>query len=377
MASTPLEAYADCVRGLRVPDRLIDALAAEAETEAGTRALFTDLIEPLSDSFEPRLAEAYLDTFARLLERLTPELSAESLLRRHRSLSRPTVRPKRVVVLSRVTLGADVAVVSPFLAAAATVYPDAEILFAGNTKNYELFETRVGHLPLRYGRTALLKDRIAVSLQLAGELDRPDTLVLDADSRLSQLGLLPFGPPERYLFFPSRSYRPESNEPMAALACAFLAETLGCTVRPFIAPPETGWVPRTDVTISLGVGENPAKRVPGDFEYRLVQGLLDQGHSVMLDKGAGGEETSRVAALEQRCRGPLFTWQGAFAPFAEAIRASRLYIGYDSAGQHVAAACQVPQITVFAGAPNPRFLRRWQPWAAPGLSALVQAGPFQ
>jgi hypothetical protein len=373
LASTPLEAFAYCVRGERVPDAVLDALAAEAEGEEGTRALFGELIEPLSDSFDPRLAEAYLDTFARLLERVAPELQADALLRRHRALGRPTEKPRRVVVLSRVTLGADVAVVSPFLAAAAAAYPDAELLFAGNLKNYELFEERAGHLPLRYGRTALLRERVAVGLELAGRLDRPGTLVIDADSRLSQLGLLPFGPPERYLFFPSRAYRPESAEPIAALACAFVKETLGCDVRPFIAPVETKWVPPTDVTISLGVGENPAKRVGGDFERRLVQGLLDRGHSVLLDKGGGGEETARVEELEQSCRGPLYTWQGPFAPFAEAIRASRLYIGYDSAGQHVAAACGVRQITVFAGAPNGKFVERWRPWAPAERAALVQA----
>lgn len=376
MGSTPLRAWDHCVRGERVPDAVIDALAAEAEAEAGTRALFGELIEPLSDSFEPRLAEAYLDTFARLLERVAPELKAEALLRRHRALGTPTEKPRRVVVLSRVTLGADVAVVSPFLAAAAAVYPDAEILFAGNLKNYELFEERAGHLPLRYGRTALLRERVAVGLALAGQLDRPGTVVFDADSRLSQLGLLPFGPPERYLFFPSRAYRPESTEPIAALACAFLRERLHCETKPFIAPAVTNWVPPTDVTISLGVGENPAKRLSGDFERRLVQGLLDQGHSVMLDKGGGGEETARVEALEQSCRGALYTWQGSFAPFAEAIRASRLYIGYDSAGQHVAAACGVRQITVFAGAPNRRFIERWRPWAVEGRAALVEAGSF-
>jgi len=356
---------------------VVDALVAEAEAPEGTRALFGELIEPLSDSFDPQLAEAYLDTFARLLGRVAPELKAEALLRRHRSLGRPTEeKPRRVVVLSRVTLGADVAVVSPFLAAAAAVYPDAEILFAGNLKNYELFEERAGHLPLRYGRTALLRERVAVGLALAGQLDRPGTVVFDADSRLSQLGLLPFGPPERYLFFPSRAYRPESREPIAALACAFLRERLNCETKPFIAPAVTGWVPPTDVTISFGVGENPAKRLSGDFEQRLVQGLLDQGHSVLLDKGGGGEETARVEALEQSCRGALYTWQGSFAPFAEAIRASRLYIGYDSAGQHVAAACGVRQITVFAGAPNRRFIERWRPWAVEGRAALVEAGSF-
>ena len=45
-----------------------------------------------------------------------------------------------------------------------------------------------------------------------------------------------------------------------------------------------------------------------------------------------------------------------------AIRKSDLYIGYDSAGQHVAAACGVPLVSIFAGFPSDRFLARWRPW---------------
>ncbi|HBY59921.1 MAG TPA: hypothetical protein DEH78_08860, partial [Solibacterales bacterium] len=59
--------------------------------------------------------------------------------------------------------------------------------------------------------------------------------------------------------------------------------------------------------------------------------------------------------------GQVRTRYGPFAPFAATIAASRLYVGYDSAGQHVAAACGVPLVTVFAGFVSPRMLNRWQP----------------
>ena len=36
-------------------------------------------------------------------------------------------------------------------------------------------------------------------------------------------------------------------------------------------------------------------------------------------------------------------------------------MGYDSAGQHVAAACGVPLISIFAGFPVPRMFDRWRP----------------
>jgi ADP-heptose:LPS heptosyltransferase len=41
-----------------------------------------------------------------------------------------------------------------------------------------------------------------------------------------------------------------------------------------------------------------------------------------------------------------------------------VYVGYDSAGQHVAAACGIPLITIFAGYPNERFFERWTPSGA-------------
>jgi ADP-heptose:LPS heptosyltransferase len=43
------------------------------------------------------------------------------------------------------------------------------------------------------------------------------------------------------------------------------------------------------------------------------------------------------------------------------IAGSSLYVGYDSAGQHVAAACGVPLISIFAGFPAPRMFQRWSP----------------
>ncbi|MGD9305812.1 MAG: glycosyltransferase family 9 protein, partial [Desulfobacterales bacterium] len=44
---------------------------------------------------------------------------------------------------------------------------------------------------------------------------------------------------------------------------------------------------------------------------------------------------------------------------AAVIAQSDEYIGYDSAGQHIAAAVETPCLTIFAGSNNMRFLRRW------------------
>ena len=63
---------------------------------------------------------------------------------------------------------------------------------------------------------------------------------------------------------------------------------------------------------------------------------------------------------------PATFWNGSFAGFAAIIAASRLYVGYDSAGQHVAAAAGVPLVGIFAGFPVPRMFDRWRPRANGG-----------
>lgn len=73
-----------------------------------------------------------------------------------------------------------------------------------------------------------------------------------------------------------------------------------------------------------------------------------------------------IGARQDRIR----MFQGSFAAFAGIIARSRLYVGYDSAGQHAAAACGVPLLTVFAGAPCPRFRARWRP-TGPGAIEII------
>ncbi len=127
----------------------------------------------------------------------------------------------------------------------------------------------------------------------------------------------------------------------------------GPTLRPCRA---TG--PAADITVSLGVGENASKRIEGDFERNLLRMLGETGASVLVDKGAGAEERTRV---ERALQPGMLTHEGAFAPFAAEIARSRLFVGYDSAGGHAASACGVPTISVANGFASERMLARWRP----------------
>ncbi|MBM3769109.1 MAG: glycosyltransferase family 9 protein [Acidobacteria bacterium] len=366
MASTSAEVFA---RGGEVDDAVIDALV-----DAPASELFGELIEPLSDAFEPRFVDVYVSIFSRVLERLGAG-SASALAARFGHLSAvATFEPRRVVVLSRVTLGADIAITSTLLRAAVDRWPSAEILFAGPRKNYELFanDERIGLLEAPFQRMGSLRERVAAGMAL--QVDRDDTLVIDPDSRISQLGLLPLADTSRILFFPSRSVG-GPDDSLVALTRAFALSALGVSASPWIAPPTPEWVPSADVAVSFGVGENAAKRIGDEFEIDVVQGLLDRRLKVLLDSGAPGTaEAERAARIEASCRGPLLIWQGSFAPFAAAIGRSRMYVGYDSAGQHVAAACGVPRVTVMAGHPNARFAARWRPDGAGASEIVYEAG---
>jgi hypothetical protein len=169
--------------------------------------------------------------------------------------------PRRVLVLSRVTLGADVAVTSILLAAAKQAFPNAEIVFAGPRKNFELFaaDGRLSHAVVEYRRGSL-QERLDVWDELKA-LAAPDCLVLDPDSRLTQLGLLPIGEEDRYHLFESRAYGGESD--LKPALTAVVAETLGVpNAAPYWLWDRHPPVHRPYISVSLGVGENEAKRLP-------------------------------------------------------------------------------------------------------------------
>jgi ADP-heptose:LPS heptosyltransferase len=353
------ELLAQCVEG--VPPKQLPLSLVE---EPCAQALFGTVVEGLADRFEPALCDTYARLFAQALVHVDPTSDVMSLVARYERVRRPRPvagKPRRVFVLSRVTLGADVAVTSVLLAAAQRRFPRAEIAFVGPLKNYELFaaDRRIHHQPLDYRRGSL-RERLAAGSEIKQILDQPDSITIDPDSRFTQLGLLPVCAEELYYFFESRAYGGESDRSLPELASEWAHETLGVGGQPFVAldaaPPQT-----PSITISFGVGENPAKRIPDPFEQGLLALLADTGLCLSIDKGAGGAEAERVERAIEASGVKATTWEGSFAGFASLIAASRLYVGYDSAGQHVAAACGVPLISIFAGFPAPRMFERWRP----------------
>lgn len=352
---------------------------ALAEDRCGD-ALFGILVEGLADRFEPALCDAYARLFSQAVSYASGAADPASLVARYERVRRTRAvsgKCRHIFVLSRVTLGADVAVTSVLLAAAKHRFPHAEVTFVGPRKNYELFagDPHIHHVPVEYRRGGL-RQRLAVWDKLKELVAAPDSVLIDPDSRLTQLGLLPlFSDDHSYHLFESRGYGADTDKTLPELAAAWASETFGVSgAKPYVALGNLG-KRGGHIAVSLGVGENPAKRLSDPFEEELLRLLGECGAPICIDKGAGGEEAERVERAVQRSGAAATFWEGSFAGFAAMVAASSLYVGYDSAGQHVAAACAVPLISVFAGFPVPRMFDRWRPTGPHAHVIRVDAPP--
>ena len=386
-------------------------------------ALFGIVIESLCDDFEEFQTTTYNRVMCQVVEyccglpagaRLARELTAFGCGAGDRLLARierlrsappqpPQQPPERVVVLSRVTIGADVAVTSVIMERLRRAFPETELVLVGSEKLGELFGGHAGLRlrPLHYARRGGLLQRFETWLEVVAAVREEcaggaRVLVVDPDSRLSQLGVLPVAAGADYWFFNSRTaVGAQPRQRISELANAWLDDILGASAPalPAVHLPaamrDRGQAvidrlraagARHVVCVNLGVGGNPRKGLSEDFEHRLLQELLAAPQTVVvLDRGFGDHEQARSARLLQRLQADgVATASGAIddvdralgdhgvlgvgcsiGEIAGLIAAGDEFVGYDSACQHIAAAAGIPACVIFAGSNNPRFVRRW------------------
>ncbi len=400
--------------------------ADRTKAQEATEKVCSEIIEPWADQFEPSLCESYACFMAEVLFAPGSPVAEDlrelgfsgpgPLLDRHRDVCAvppsgelECARVKKVAVLSRVTLGADVAVTRRILQFAAVSFPSAEIEFIAPKKNADLIVRghRVGHRPVAYGRNALLAERLVAWYAVLGcvrdsiaGFGSHEWLVIDPDSRLTQLGLLPVADDRFYRFFASRSDGVDRSAPLGDLAEDWCRATWGAAAGAAEALPmprsALGGLERIDgsgrpvAAVSFGVGGRESKRLGGRFEDRLLDLLRRRNFVIALDYGLGASEERVVDERIQAFSGSvgrlglpgsgaassadLMTWKGSLSGFGDWTAAASLYIGYDSAAAHIAAAHGTPVIEVFAGAPNERFRRRWTPAGASPVQVIPVEG---
>ena len=410
--------------------------------QAGRQAIFSSLVEPLSDAFDADYCALYDRMFVQVIDwcRRQPAgallhralnrfglRNAEDLLARKRRLDRQPARfdamperIKKVILLSRVTLGAEIAVTATIIATLKAIFPGAQyvLLAACTVRRVFARDERISVHDVSYNRQQGLIEQFdtwldvtqAIRAETEG-LRSDEFVVVDPDSRLSQLGLLPVVEDEsRYAFFPSRSFGGQGSESVGELAARWAEQAFGVSERryPQLGLPDEDWNfahalaqrleeadTRRTVVINLGVGGNAAKRLSESFEHELVLRLVESGSRVLLAKGIGTEETERSNRLLRRMaeRGnsihefdtshsfdfpaagldcDILAWQGNVGTYCALIGSFDEYIGYDSGGQHIAAALGTPTIDIFAHSPYPLFMQRWRPYG-PGVVHIVDA----
>jgi ADP-heptose:LPS heptosyltransferase len=388
-------------------------------------ALFEVVVEKLCDDFEDLPVEVYSRVMCQVisycrklpagqgLEAQLADFGLASFEQLHRRAVATHSRqyrydksqpPRRIVLLSRVTIGADVAILSVMIQRLRRLFPKADLVVIGNHKLHGLFG---GHPDLRlrdlsYARRGGLFERFAswhaaldILREERAEVGEEGLLVIDPDSRISQLGVLPLVPADHYLFFNTRDHVLTKNgRCMAQWTNQWMDAVFGASEA---AHPRV-WVPsdllniagmkmdrlrcagaRHIVAVNFGVGQNPRKRVGLEFEKRLLRALVAApGAVVVLDRGFGADEEERCALLMADLRdGGVRGVETSFADdlpalahgvialecgigeMAAIIRHSDEYLGYDSACQHIAAAAGTPTLTIFAGTNNKSFIRRW------------------
>ena len=415
--------------GAEYIDLLCEMATSFPDAELNNRAaaaLFGIIVEQLCDDYEEMPVETYSQVMSQTIsycrtlaggasldERLTDfgisgfdELCRRANLVHGRKYAYDAGRsPAKVILLSRVTIGADVAILSVMIQRLMRLFPEAEIVVIGDAKLEGIFG---GHPGIRicrlgYARSGGLFERFSswhaamdiLAREMPPESER-DVLLIDPDSRISQLGVLPFTHSDNYLFFNSRRCDATSTDLcMAELANRWMNKVFGTSgfCYPTIWPPAPVRLRARAVTdalraagcrrvvaVNFGVGTNPRKRLSADFEETLLGAVLKSpGTVVLLDRGFGAEEQSRTAAqidaVRDRGLHALSTgfWDAelprishgivgmdcAIGEVAALISRCDEFIGYDSACQHIAAASRTPTLTIFAGSNNMHFIRRW------------------
>jgi len=407
------------------------------------RVLFSAIVEPLSDAFDPAYGGVYDRLFAEVIDwcrHTTPgaELDVrlsqfglytarDLVVRRQQCQARPARQVQRpdqvqtVFLLSRVTLGAEVAITGTLITKVLKTFANAQCVLLVTPSLHPVFaeSKRLSVRTVPYDRNKNLIDQfkgwLDISRLIPSEtegLRHQEYLVVDPDSRLTQLGMLPVLANEsNYLFFESRTFGQQGTQRMGQLAndwanqvfggddCLYptlslstrdweYAETLRYCLR------ETGAAHA--VVVNFGVGGNPDKRLSEAFEYELVSRLIDCGSRVLLAEGVDREEIARSHRLltqlaaggreikkldsnrsynipaAESLKSDVVAWRGNVGTYCALIGTAEEYIGYDSGGQHVAAALGTPTIDIFAHSPYPLFAHRWQPYG-PGRIAVVDA----
>ena len=404
----------------------------ELEQSAAIRCLFADLVEAWNDSFSMRGRNAYAAIFGRIVWKVCENdemlmnslklfnISSEDQLQNrylcHRQGKKLVINEetKRIVVLSRVTIGADILLSSVVVKRLRQQFPDAEIIITGNKKLYGLF----GSMPnlrveaLDYARRGSLSTRLRSWISLHEQIRslKPD-LVVAPDSRLDQLGMLPICSIEQYALWENLQLE-DATQSLSSLADHWICRILDLHTDPPCYPElsfSTDMQELSDhmeslisgknfIAVKLDYGGNSDKALSREWEIEILRCMIDRGWRILIDRGFGDEELKNSDAVMRGVgmsafdisehdpdNGQLITevqeadiqdasiirFYGSIAAWAAATKHCQLAFSYDSVGHHLAAALGTPLVIAFTGYKDEAFPIAWQP-RGPGEINIVK-----
>lgn len=404
----------------------------EHESKAAIRCLFADLVEVWNDSFHISGRNIYARLFAHIVWHSAQNDSEllqglhkhgitdeQALLQRHYALRQSAenapATAQSIVILSRVTIGADILLSTVLIQHVQEKYPDAHITLIGDKKIAGLFGgfKNLSIHGISYARRGTLQDRLRSWLDLDVIIEELQAdLIIAPDSRLDQLGIMPFAATTPYLLWENTQPN-DSTHSLSLLLDQWCQKTFFHAIHTSHTSHTTSHVPAIQfdtahahtaqqiqqlssglkiAAVKLDYGGNADKSLPRAQEIQVLQNLRDKGWHILIDRGFGDEELANSDQLMQElgwtpydicdkandtgtnkgtafadlsatdfAENPVIRFYGSIASWAACVSACQLALSYDSVGHHMAAALGVPVIIAFTGYQDPAFPIAWQP----------------
>ncbi len=313
-------------------------------------------------------------------------------------------RIKKVILLSRNTIGSEAYINGIIIHRLLKNLKNAEIVFidTSNTGKHIFNNPRIklidkftnskgDEISLSWDRQEIsILDRFEYTAKLSEfiefetkDLKKGEFIVFDADTRLSQTGAMPICPEESHYFIDTvlDENEPEIdkienfgilcnkylngifNENEMTYPSIFLSEEDKDCAREFRKN-----LPKDKPIILLHFGSGlKFKTLSPEFEKKLALSTFDFGIPLIVKPPIEWEEKKVEELINflnengKKENKDFYTFKGPLSTFVSLIGEMDLCIGYDSQCQHMAAALEIPFITLFTGHINKIFLKRWTP----------------
>ncbi|HEC91984.1 MAG TPA: pyruvate kinase, partial [Candidatus Atribacteria bacterium] len=333
----------------------------------GTKAMMKGIIEPLADTFLEKDSEVRFDFNLRVVEICRQQREGkfidevlkrlgfldEKSLRERKDIVRkirylhPSRRDKikKIFILSRITIGADIAITNRLITGFLKTFPFAEIVLFGNRRTLNEIcggenRIRIESLPVLPKGAGTAIDRFLPWAEIVKVLEEEikelktneDFIIFDPASRIGRVGVLPFIHKDKellhYYFFEGNltsTQRPVKRK--SDLYQEFAQNCFGISLEyptVFLKKEDVIFAQKIwesydlgkyfVIALQFGVGGDNNKRIWNHtseeeivsyFEKSLIQRLLAEGHSLLIDKGFGWYEETQINEILKNLNVPI------------------------------------------------------------------------